>query len=269
VIGDELLEEPGAGMVACEKKGSTGVVVVRVLGERAARAVRSLNERGYPLRRKDRVVYPMYNLRTYGSCGWPTFEMSAASMVLAHIMQHKRRGGAQSLLFSLLGMRRDLPPPVAQAEASGPKRHAKLINIDVIGAPREVVVTQSPEHLLRECKKKLRSNQFYFTGKADRKEVVQLLSDFKESIAVKFDQERAKLQKLRTEDLAQVITEAREARRSRSRKEQGRLTGDEEPTPILHVSEPTLIHAVPKAALATEAPNPDPVPALEQRLYDA
>jgi hypothetical protein len=257
-IGDELLEEPGDGVLACEKKGR-GEVVVRVLGERAARAVRSLNERGYPLRRKDRVVYPMYNLRPYGSRGWPTFEMSAASMVLAHITQHKRRGGAQSLLFSLFGVRRDLPPPVAQAEASGPKRHAKLVNIDVIGAPSEVVVTQSPEHLLRECKKNLRSNQIFFNGKADRKDVVQLLSDFKESIAVKFDHERAKLQKLRTEDLAQVITEAPEARRSRSRKEQGRLTVHEERTPILHVPEPThILHVVPEAALATKYPELKP-----------
>jgi hypothetical protein len=273
-ISDELLEEPGDGVLACEKKGSAGVVVVRVLGERVARAVRSLNERGYPLRRKDRVVYPMYNLRPYGSRGWPTLEMSAASMVLAHITQHKRRGGAQYLLFSLFGVRWDLPPPVAQAEASGPKRHAKLINIDVIGAPREVVVTQSPEHFLRECKKNLCSERIFFTGCSYRKQVVQLLSDFEDSIA--FDQERAKLQKLRTEDLAQVITEAREARRSRSRKEQGRLTLHEEPTPILHVSEPTpilhvsepthTIFAVLNAALATEAPNPDPQNAIEKGL---
>jgi hypothetical protein len=254
VLQEELQKELGDDLLACEKKG-WGVVVVRVHGETAARAVRSLNEGGYPLRRKDRVVYPMYNLRPYGSLGWPTFEMSAASMVLAHIMQHKRRGGAQSLLFSLFGVRRDLPPPVAQAEASGPKRHAKLINIGVIDKPREVVVTQSPEHFLRQCKKMLRSNQIFFNGKADQKVVVQLLSDFEDSIAVEFDHERAKLQKLRTEDLAQVLTEAREARRSRSRKEQGRLTGDEEPTPILHVyeptpilhvSEPTPIHAVPQ-----------------------
>jgi hypothetical protein len=303
------------------------VLVVRVLGEKAARAVRSLNEGGYPLRRKDRVVFPMYSLRPYGSRGWPTFEKTAASIVLAHITQHKRRGVAKSHLFSLFGVRRDLPPPVAQAEASGPK----LINIDMIDlalqlkpneragmtlgdsnkvvdvdhdspaskaglragdlilavdgvkctegvtalklwkdgagspvrklciAPREVVVAQSPERLLRECKKNLCSERIFFTGRADRKQVVQLLSDFEDSIA--FDHERAKLQKLRTEDLAQVLTVAREARRSRSRKEQGRLTGDEEPTPILHV--------VPEAAVATKAPIPDPVPALEQRLYDA
>ena len=335
-LGDKSLEElqkalqkelGDEGVLACEKKGSAGVLVVRVLDEKAARAVCSLNERGYPLRRKDRVVYPMYNLRPYGSRGWPTFEKTAASIVLAHITQHKRRGGAQSHLFGLFGVRRDLPPPVAQAEASGPK----LINIDVIDlalqlkpnkragmtlvdsnkvvgvdpdspaskaglragdlilavdgvectegvtalklwkdgagspvrklciAPREVVVAQSPERLLRECKKNLCSERIFFTGRADRKQVVQLLSDFEDSIA--FDHERAKLQKLRTEDLAQVLTEAREARRSRSRKEQGRLTGDEEPTPILHV--------VPEAAVATKAPIPDPVPALEQRLYDA
>jgi hypothetical protein len=135
-------------------------------------------------------------------------------------------------------------------------------------APREVVVAQSPERLLRECKKNLCSDRIFFTGRADRKQVVQLLSDFEDSIA--FDQERAELQKLRTEDLAQVITEAREARRSRSRKEQGRLTFYEEPMTILHVYEPThTIHVVPKAAVATKAPIPDPVPALEQRLYDA
>jgi len=258
---EELHEELGDGVLACEK-GPWGEVVVRVYGETAARAVRTLNEGGYPLRRKDRVVYPMYNLRPYGSRGWPTFETSAASMVLAHLTQRKRRGGA-------------LPPLVAQAEASS----LKFINIDVIDKPREVVVAQSPEHLLRQCKKKLRSNQIFFNGKADQKDVVQLLSDFKESIAVKFDHERAKLQKLRTEDLAQVITEARETRRSRSRKEQVRLTFHEEPTlilhvyeptPILHVSEPTPIHA----AVATVSalidgilrPDPDPQNAIEKGL---
>jgi hypothetical protein len=65
---EELREELGDCVLACEKK-AWGEVVVRVLGERAARAARSLNERGYPLRRKDRVVYPMYSLRPYGSRG--------------------------------------------------------------------------------------------------------------------------------------------------------------------------------------------------------
>ena len=140
---------------------------MRVDGETVARAVRSLNERGYPLRRKDRVVYPMYNLRPYDSRGWPTFEKTAASIVLAHLRQHKRRGGA-------------LPPPVAQAEASSPK----FINIDVIGAPRVVEVTQSPERLLRACIVKLRSRDVFFAGNADRKAVVQLLRDMDASIAV-------------------------------------------------------------------------------------
>jgi hypothetical protein len=184
----------------------------------------------------------MYNLRPYGSRGWPTFETSAASIVLAHLTQRKQRKKA-------------LPPLIAQAEESGPK----FINIDVIGAPCEVLVAQSPEDLLRQCKKKLLSKKICFTGKADRKVVVQLLSDFEGSIAVEFDQERAKLQKLRTEDLAQVITEAPEARRSRSRKEQGRLTVHEERTPILHVPEPThILHVVPEAALATKYPELKP-----------
>ncbi|KOO32452.1 hypothetical protein Ctob_007563 [Chrysochromulina tobinii] len=255
-LGDKSLEElqkalqkelGDEGVLACEKKGSAGVLVVRVLDEKAARAVCSLNERGYPLRRKDRVVYPMYNLRPYGSRGWPTFEKTAASIVLAHITQHKRRGvdGVECTEgVTALKLWKD--------GAGSPVRKLCI-------APREVVVAQSPERLLRECKKNLCSERIFFTGRADRKQVVQLLSDFEDSIA--FDHERAKLQKLRTEDLAQVLTVAREARRSRSRKEQGRLTGDEEPTPILHV--------VPEAAVATKAPIPDPVPALEQRLYDA
>ena len=159
----------------------------------------------------------MYNLRPYDSRGWPTFETSAASIVLAHLTQLKRRAGA-------------LPPLVAQAEASGPK----LINIDIIGNPREVVVAQSPERLLRQCKKKLRSKQIFFTGKADRKDVVQLLSDFEDSIAVQFDQMRAEHLNLRSEDLDQVIKEVREARRMRFRKMLQRLTVYEEPTPILH-----------------------------------
>ena len=162
---EELHEELGDGVLAWEK-GPWGEVVVRVYGETAARAARSLNERGYPLRRKDRVVYPMYNLRPYGSRGWPTFETSAASIMLAHLTKRKRRGLA-------------LPPPIAQAEESGPK----LINIDVTGAPRVVEVAQSPERLLRECIVKLHSRDLFFTGKADRKDVVQLLRDFDASIS--------------------------------------------------------------------------------------
>ena len=132
-----------------------------------------------------------------------------------------------------------------QAEASS----LKFINIDVIGAPREVVVAQSPEHLLRECKKKLRSKRIFFTGKADRKVVVQLLSDFEDSIAVEFDQKRAKLHKLRTEDLVRARTkELGEARRSRNRKEQERFTFHEEPMPA-----DAILHVVPKTTVATKA----------------
>jgi len=177
------------------------------------------------------VVYPMYNLRPYGSRGWPTFETSAASIVLAHLRQLKRRG-------------EELSDVLKQAEASS----LKFINIDLIDAPREVVVAQSPEHLLRRCKKKLRSKQVFFTGKADRKDVVQLLSDFEDSIAVEFDQKRAKLLKLRTEDLVRA-KELGEARRSRDRKEQERLSSHEEPMPTQHI--------VPQTTVATKARSRD------------
>jgi hypothetical protein len=115
-------------------------------------------------------------------------------------------------------------------------------------APREVVVAQSPEHLLRECKKKLFSTNTFFTGKADRKNVVQLLSDFEDSIAVEFDQKRAKLLKLRTEDLVRA-KELGEARRSRDRKEQERLSSHEEPMPTQHI--------VPQTTVATKARSRD------------
>jgi len=111
-------------------------------------------------------VYPMYNLRPYDSRGWPTFETSAASLVIAHGL-NKRRGLA-------------LSPFIARAEASSPK----LINIDLVGAPRVVEVTQSPERLLRECIVKLRSRDISFPGKAGRENVVQLLRDLDASIAV-------------------------------------------------------------------------------------
>jgi hypothetical protein len=143
---EELQKLLGDGVLACEK-GSWGKVVVRVDGEAAARDARSLKEGAYPLRRKDRKVYPMYNLRPYGSRGWPTFETSAASIMLAHLTQCKQRGLA-------------LPPRVAQAVESGPK----LINIDVIGASRVVEVAQSPERFLSECKKVLLSKQIFFTA---------------------------------------------------------------------------------------------------------
>jgi hypothetical protein len=162
---EELQEELGDGVLACEKKG-WGEFVVRVDGERAARAVRSLNEGAYPFRRKDRVVYPMYNLQPYGSRCWPVFETSAASLVVAHGL-NKRRGLA-------------LSPFIAHAEASSPK----LINIDVVGAPRVVEVAQSPERFLRACIVKLRSREISFPGTADRENVVQLLRDLDASIAV-------------------------------------------------------------------------------------
>jgi hypothetical protein len=163
---EELRKELGDGVLAWEKKG-WGEFVVRVAGETAARAVRSLNERGYPLRRKDRVVHPMYNLRPYGSRGWPVFDTAVASIVVAYVTQHKRQG-------------KPLPDLVARAEASSPK----LINIDVIGNPRVVEVKQSPERLLRACIVKLRSNGIVFTGNDGRKDFVQLLSDLEASIAV-------------------------------------------------------------------------------------
>jgi hypothetical protein len=265
---EELWKKLGDRVLACEKKGRGGEVVVRIYDKRAARAARSLNERGYPLRRKDRVVYPMYNLRPYGSRGWPTFETSAASIVLAHLTQLKRQ-------------RKALPPLIAQAEASS----WKFINIDVNGAPREVVVALSPERLLRECKKKLRSKRIFFSGgNADRKVLVQLLSDFEDSIAVEFDQMRARHLNLRTEDLVRARTEELgEARRSRDRKEPSLarggwacwpLTSHEETLqplfafPILHVSEPTLtVHVVPTLTAGPHAhygaPSSEPVPMLE------
>ena len=243
---EELRKELRDGVLACEKK-SAGEAVVRVDGAKAARAARSLNEGGYPLHRRGRVVYPMYNFRPYGSRGWPTFETAAASIVLAHLAQRKRRGGA-------------LPPLVAQAEASGPK----LVNINLIGAPHEVAVAPSPERLLRECMVQLRSERrIFFTGRADRQQVLQLLSDFEDSIAVEFDQKRAKHLKLKTEDLEHALTEElREARRARFRKLVRRLTFHVEPMLHLYVSEPTLtVHAAPKAA------RPEPHPLVEQRSH--
>jgi len=145
-------------------------------------------------------VYPLYNLRPYGSRGWPTFETSAASMVLAHLTQRKRQG-------------KELPDKLKQAEEGSPK----LMNID-LEASKVLVVAQLPERLLRECMLQLRSERAFFTGGADRKHVVQLLSDFEDSIAVEFDQKRAKHLKLRTEDLEHALTaQLGEARRARFR----------------------------------------------------
>ena len=63
----------------------------------------------------------MYNLRPYDSRGWPTFETSAASIVLAHLTQLKRRG-------------EELSDVLKQAEASS----LKFINIDVIDLTLEL-----------------------------------------------------------------------------------------------------------------------------------
>ena len=243
---EELHEELGDGVLAWEK-GPWGAVVVRVDGETAARAVRSLKEGGYPLRRKDRKVDPLYNLRPYRSRGWPTFETAAASIMLAHLTKRKRRGlalpsGPQFINIDVTGTPRvvevaqsimlahptkrtrrglALPPLIAQAQESGPK----FINIDVTGAPRVVEVAQSPERLLRECKKLLLSKQIFFTGGGDRKHVVQLLFDFEDMIAVEVDRKRASHLNLLTADLERAhATELGEARRSRSRKLLQRLT---------------------------------------------
>ena len=231
---EELQMELGDGVLACEK-GSWGKVVVRVDGEMAVRAAHLLKEGGYPLRRKDRKVYPMYNLRPYGSRGWPTFETSAASIVLAHLTQVQRRSWRGEELSDELKQR------LASVEASGPK----LINIDVIDVPFVVTVAQSPERLLRECKKKLLSKQICFTGKADRKVVVQLLSDFEDSIAVHFDQKRAEHLYLRTQDLEHALTvDMREARRMRVRKLLQLPTLHVEPILHFHVFKPTLIRFI-------------------------
>jgi hypothetical protein len=87
--------------------------------------------------------------------------------VVAHVTQRKQQG-------------KPLPPLIARAEASSPK----LINIDVVGAPRVVEVAQSPERFLSACIVKLRSRDIFFAGNADRKAVVQLLRDMDASIAV-------------------------------------------------------------------------------------
>ena len=88
------------------------------------------------------------------------------------------------------------------------------------------MVAQSPERLLRECKNNLLrecknnlcTKRICFTSGGDRKHVVQLLSDFEDSIAAKFDQKRAKLHNFMTEDLVRARTkELGEARRLRSR----------------------------------------------------
>ena len=117
-------------------------------------------------------------------------------------------------------------------------RAAKLINIDVIDALHVVEVAQSPELLLRKCKELLRDpERIFFTGRADRKQVVQLLSDFEDSIAVEFDQKRAEQLNLCTEDLEHALAvDTREARRMRVRKLLQRPTFHVEPTLIRLVS---------------------------------
>ncbi|KOO53741.1 ctr1-like protein kinase, partial [Chrysochromulina tobinii] len=119
------------------------------------------------------------------------------------VLACEKRGGVRQwqLKERKKGGGEELSDELKQAEASS----LKLINIDLIDAPREVVVAQSPEQLLCQCKKKLRSKQIFFTGKADQKQVVQLLSDFEDSIAVQFDQKRAEHLNLRTEVLEHAL----------------------------------------------------------------
>jgi hypothetical protein len=138
---------------------------------------------------------------------------------------------------------------IADFESLGLSKHVSVL------FHGRYVVAQSPGRLLRVCKKNLRSKRIFFFG-SDRKEVVQLLLDFEDSIAVEVDRKRAKHLKLRTEDLVR-------ARRSRylkrfdgfafdgssvapqrtsdgsSSTDIGRLPVNEEPMPTQHVSVPT------------------------------
>ena len=129
-----------------------------------------------------------------------------------------------------------------QAEASGPK----LINIDMTDALHVVEAKQTPEHFLRECMKNLRSERIFFNGNGDRKDLVQLLLDFEDSIAVEVDRKRAKHLNLLTDDLERAhATGLGEARGSRSRNLLQRLTFHEKPKPIFHFSMPTpTMHVV-------------------------
>ena len=200
-------------VLACSEKATAGQLVVRILGAQAARAAREKVD-GPPMQtdalrlalpslhssRPRPIVYPMYNLRPYNSRGWPTFETAAASMVLAHIV----------VLPS-----NNLPEHVKQAEDSAPK----LVNID---GTREkdlgLSVDQPPRELLREKLARLKSTKLtFFTGKADRKDVRQLLTDFEDAVARTFDERRAGPLHFTTYDLQLAhIEKLASARRMRS-----------------------------------------------------
>jgi hypothetical protein len=182
--------------------------------------------------------------------------------VLAHLKKRKRRGLALSDVLKL------------QAEASS----LKLINIDVIGAPREVRWLRSRRSAFSASAKITFSASARITCArsgsvsplgGDRKHVVQLLLDFEDLISVEVDQKRAKHVNLRTEDLMRArAKELGEARRSRDLKLLQRLTFHEEPVLTLHVSEPThTMHAVPKPTDAPKAPNPEPTPVRDLREH--
>jgi len=152
------------------------------------------------------MVYPVYNARPYHERGWPTFEQAAAKIVLAHITQRQqKKRGTEAL-----------PPHVEQAVRSG----EKLVVVDFIlaGRPEEVKVRQSPEQLLKECMTKLLSAKAtFFTGRGDRSQVVQMLTDFEDSIAVEFDEKRASNLSLCGAEVALATREYKRARRERFR----------------------------------------------------
>ena len=101
---------------------------------------------------------------------------------------------------------------IEEADRSCPK----LINIDVIGRPHKVIVSQTPVRLLHACMDKLNSKKkTTFTGKGDRKVVLQVLQDFEESIAVQFDEKRAQHLKYNTKDLEKAMLDYKMARKGR------------------------------------------------------
>ena len=184
-------------------------------------------------------VSPLYNARPYSQRGWPTFESAAASLVLVHSAKRARSTKAA-------------PSGIAKADESS----YKLVNIDEMHGetsnPREIhfPAKYSPERYLRQRKKILQSKKVKFTGMADRAkvrkyppanrygspsstedhlpsrvQVLQVLADFEDSIAVQFDQARADRLRYMTKDLEDTESVKRKmveffksARRSRLQK---------------------------------------------------
>ena len=115
-----------------------------------------------------------YNARPVESRGWPTFEVGAATVVVAHLDRAERRGQLRGT-------------PYAEAQKTW-----KLMDINDSKAARRISTRLRPEQVLKATRDAIASERkTHFVGKADRASVRKLLKGFESDISKSIDDARA------------------------------------------------------------------------------